>query len=149
MIDHDFKTLDRQQADLPAHLKKRQTGNETELSGLDQAFNKVIHVDLIDIDHHGPDASARAILGITDDTRTFSRLAVMADDRIESVATTIWHHWCQPYGNPETIRSNRGKVWTSKLESRINNIGPLEPKITCQSEKENFNPEIRQQWQQS
>ncbi len=47
------------------------------------------------------------------------------------------------------IRSNRGKVWTSKLECRINNLGPLEPKITCRSEKENFNPEIRQQWQQS
>jgi hypothetical protein len=73
----------------------------------------------------------------------------MADDQIDSVATTIWHHWCQPYGNPETIRSNRGQVWTSKLESRINNLGPLEPKITCRSEKENFNPEIRQQWQQS
>jgi hypothetical protein len=73
----------------------------------------------------------------------------MADDRIDSVATTIWHHWCQPYGNPETIRSNRGKVWTSKLESRINSLGPLELKITCRSEKENFNPEIRQQWHQS
>jgi hypothetical protein len=35
------------------------------------------------------------------------------------------------------------------LESRINNLGPLEPKITCRSEKESFNPEIRQQWQQS
>ncbi len=89
MIDHDFKMLDRQKADLPAHLKKNQTGNETELSGLDQAFNKVIHVDLIDIDHHGPDASARAILSITDDTRTFSPLTVLADDQMDSVATTI------------------------------------------------------------
>ncbi len=35
------------------------------------------------------------------------------------------------------------------MESRINNLGPLEPKITCRSEKENFNPEIRQQRQQS
>jgi hypothetical protein len=35
------------------------------------------------------------------------------------------------------------------LESRINNLRPLEPKITCRSEKENFNPEIRQQWHQS
>ena len=106
-------------------------------------------MDLIDIDHNSPDASARAILSITDDTRTLTWLAVLADDRIDSVATTIWHQWCQPYGNPEMIRSNRGKVWTSKLESRINNLGPLEPKITCRSEKENFNPEIRQQWQQS
>jgi hypothetical protein len=106
-------------------------------------------VDLIDVNHNGPNASARAILSITDDTRTFTRLAVLTDDKIDSVATTIWHLWCQPYGNPETIRSNRGKVWTSKLESRINNLGLLEPKITCQSEKENFNPEIRQHWQQS
>jgi hypothetical protein len=149
MIDHDFKTLDRQKADLPEHLKKRQTRNEPELSGQDQAFNKVIHVDLIDIDHSGSDSSARAILSITDDTRTLTWLAVLADNRIDSVATTIWHHWCQPYGNPETIRSDRGKVWTSKLESRINNLGPLEPKITCRSERESFNPEIRQQWQQS
>jgi hypothetical protein len=149
MIDHDFKTLDRQKADLPDHLKKRQTRNEPELSGRDQAFNKVIHVDLIDIDHSGSNTAARAILSITDHTRTLTWLTVLADDRIDSVATTIWHHWCQPYGNPETIRSNRGKVWTSKLESRINNLGPLEPKITCRSEKESFNPEIRQQWQQS
>jgi hypothetical protein len=149
MIDHDFKTLDRQKADLPDHLKKGQIRNEPELSRLDQEFNKVIHVDLIDIDHSSSNASARAILSITDDTRTLTWLAVLADDRIDSVATTIWHHWCQPYGNPETIRSNRGKVWTSKLESRINNLGPLEPKITCRSEKESFNPEIRQQWQQS
>jgi hypothetical protein len=148
MIDHNFKTLDRQKADLPYSLKKRQIGNEPELSGLDQAFNKVIHVDLIDVNHHGPDASARAILSITDNTRTFTRLAVLADDKIDSVATTIWHHWCQPYGDPETILSNQGKVWTSKLEHRINNLRPLEPKIICRSEKEIFNPEIRQQWQQ-
>ena len=106
MIDHDFKTLDRQKADLPDHLKKKQTRNEPELSGRDQAFNKVIHVDLIDIDHSSSNASARAILSITDDTRTLTWLAVLADDRIDSVATTIWHQWCQPYGNPETIRSN-------------------------------------------
>ncbi len=149
MIDHDFKTLDRQKADLPDSLQKSQIENEPKLSGLDQAFNKIIHVDLIDANHHGPNASARAILSITDNTRTFTRLAVLTDDKIDSVATTIWHHWCQPYGNPETILSNRGKVWTSKLENRINNLKPFEPKITCRSEKETFNPEIRQQWQQS
>jgi len=99
-------------------------------------------VDLIDANHHGPDASAQAILSITDHTRTFTRLAVLADDKIDSVATTIWHHWCQPYGNPESILSNRGKVWTSKLESRINNLRLLEPKIICRSKKETFNPEI-------
>ncbi len=68
MIDHDFKTLDRQKADLPYSLKKRQIRNEPELSGLDQAFNKVIHVDLFDVNHHGPNTPARAILSITDNT---------------------------------------------------------------------------------
>jgi hypothetical protein len=106
-------------------------------------------VDLINANHHGPNASARAILSITDDTRTFNRLAVLADDKIDSTAAAIWHHWCQPYGNPETILSNRGKVWTSKLEHRINNFNPLERKITCRSKKETFNPEVQQQWQQS
>ena len=64
------------------------------------------------------------------------------------MATTIWHHWCQPYGNLVTIKSNKGKVWTSKLESRINNLKQIGPKITCRSEKETFYPEIRQQWEQ-
>ena len=64
------------------------------------------------------------------------------------MATTIWYHCCQPYGNPVTIRSNKGKVWTSQLESRINNLNKIGPKITCRSEKETFYPEIRQQWEQ-
>ncbi len=68
MIDQDFKMLDRQKADLPYSLKKSQIENKSELSGLDHAFNKVIHVDLIDANHHSPDASARAILSITDHT---------------------------------------------------------------------------------
>ena len=99
-------------------------------------------MDLIDANYPTPDASMPAILSITDHTRTFTRLAVLADDKINSVATTIWHHWCQPYGNPVTIRSNKGKVWTSKLESRINNLNRIGPKITCRSEKETFYPEI-------
>jgi len=105
MIEHDFKIQDRQKADLPDCLKKRQIEEERENSGQNQAFNKVIHVDLIDANPHGPNVSDRAILSITDDTRTFSRVAVLADDKIDSIAAAIWHHWCQPYGNPETILS--------------------------------------------
>jgi hypothetical protein len=40
-------------------------------------------------------------------------------------------------------------VWTSKLESRINSFTPSGSKIRCRSEKEPFNQEIREQWQQS
>jgi hypothetical protein len=149
MIEHDFEIRDRQKADLPDFLKKRQFEEERENSGRNQAFNQVIHVDLINADHHSPNASTRAILSIMDNTRTCTRLAVLADDKIDSTAATIWHHWCQPYGIPETILSNRGKVWTSKLEHRITNLLPLEQKITCRSEKETFNPEVRRQWQQS
>jgi hypothetical protein len=145
MIDHDFQTRDRQEADLPYVLKKSQIKHESELN---QAFTEIIHVDLIEDNSMTPDASASTILSITDHTRTFTRLTVLADDKINSVATTIWHHWCQPYGNPITIRPNKGKVWTSKLESRINYLKQIGPKITCRSEKETFHPEIRQQWEQ-
>ena len=59
-----------------------------------------------------------------------------------------WHQWCLPYGNPTTIKSNTGKVWTSKLESRLSKLNQNGPKITCRSEKETFFPEIQQHWKQ-
>jgi hypothetical protein len=149
MIEHDFEIRDRQKVDLPDFLKKRQIEEGREISGQDQAFNKVIHVDLIKADPHSTTVPDQAILSITDDTRTFSQVAVLTDDKIDSIAAAIWHHWCQAYGNPETILSNQGKVWTSKLGSRINKFMPLEQKISCRSEKEIFNPEVRQHWQQS
>jgi hypothetical protein len=145
MIDHDFQTKNRQKADLPQILKNSQIKHGSEP---DPAFNEVIHVDLIKADSVISDASASTILSITDHTRTFTRLAVLADDKIDSVATTIWQHWCQPYGNPVIIRSSNGKVWTSKLESRLNNLNKAGPKIICRSEKETFFLEIRQQWEQ-
>jgi hypothetical protein len=148
MIEHDFEIQDRQKADLPDFLKERQIEEGREISGRDQAFNKVIHVDLINANLH-PEASDLTILSITDDTRTFSQVAVLANDKIDSTAAAIWHHWCQPYGPPEMILSNQGKVWTSKLESRINNFMPWGQKINCQSEKDSFNQEVQQQWQQS
>ncbi len=94
MIDHDFQTRDRQKADLPNVLKKSQLKHETKLG---PAFNEVIHVDLIEANSMTLDGSTSSILSITDHTRTFTRLAVLADDKINSVASTIWHHWCQPY----------------------------------------------------
>jgi hypothetical protein len=106
-------------------------------------------VDLINADPHGTKASNQTIISITDDTCSFSQITIPTDNKIDPIAATIWHHWCLPYGTPETILANQGKVWTSKLESRINNFMPLETKINCRSEKEIFNQEIRQQWQQS
>jgi len=149
MIEHDFEIQNRQKVDLPDFLKKRQTEEGRGISGPNQAFNKVIHVDLIKIDPHSTTVPDQAILSITDDTRTFSQVAVLTDDKIDSIAATIWHHWCQYYGNPETILSNQGKVWTSKLESRINSCTPPGSKIRCRSEKKPFNPEVREQWRQS
>jgi hypothetical protein len=100
----------------------------------------------VDLIQRVPD---QAILSITDDTRTFSQVAVLTDDKTNSIAAAIWHHWCQYYGDPETILANQGKVWTSKLESRINSFTPPGSKIHCRSEKKPFNPEVREQWQQS
>jgi hypothetical protein len=140
MIEHDFQTRDRQKANLPPNLKTGQITNE---SKPDSTFNDVIHVDLIKTDSVGS-----AILSITDHTRTLTRLAVLTDDKIDSVATSIWHQWCLPYGNPTTIKSNTGKVWTSKLENRLSKLNQDGPKIICRSEKETFFPEIQQQWRQ-
>jgi hypothetical protein len=103
-------------------------------------------VDLINTNIHRPEVS---ILSITDDTRTINQFAVLNDNKIDSAAAAIWHHWCQPYGPPETILFNQGKVWTSKLESRINNFMLLEQRINCRSGKDTFNQEVQQQWQQS
>jgi hypothetical protein len=86
---------------------------------------------------------------ITDDSRTFSTSAVLSDSRIDSTVSAIWNYWCQPYVLPETILFKQGKVQTSKLESRINELITLEQKINCQNRKDTFNPEIEQQWQQN
>jgi hypothetical protein len=73
----------------------------------------------------------------------------MANREIDSTVSAIWHLWCQPYGPPETIMFNQGKVQTSKLESRINDFMPLTKKIRCRNQKDTFNHEIQQQWRQN
>ncbi len=106
MIEHDFEIQDRQKADLSDFLKKRQSKEGRENPGPDQAFNKVIHVDLINAKIHRPEVPDITILSITDDTCTFNQVAILNDNKIDSAAAAIWHHWCQPYGPPETILFN-------------------------------------------
>ncbi len=114
MIDHDFEIQDQQKADLLKSLKKDQIEEGRESPRQDRAVNKIIHVDLINANPHRPGDSNLTILSITDDTRTLNQLTVLNNNRIDSTAAAIWQHWCQPYGPPETILSNQGKVWTSK-----------------------------------
>jgi hypothetical protein len=149
MIDHNFKIEDRQIADLPDFLKKRQMCEGQEDTKPNRVFNKVIHVDLINGDTDSKVTSGKTILSITDDTRTFTQVAVIMNSEIDSTVSAIWHLWCQPYGSPETIMFNQGKVQTSKLETRINNFMPLAEKIMCRSQKDTFNQEIQQQWRQN
>jgi hypothetical protein len=89
MIEHDFEIRDRQKADLPDFLKKRQLEERRENSGQNQAFNKVIHVDLINANSHGTKASNQTIISITDDTRSFSQITIPTDDKIDSIAATF------------------------------------------------------------
>jgi hypothetical protein len=134
---------------LPDFLKKKQTLEKPRCLNQDQAFNKTIHVDMIDTPTNLSEVSGKTILSITDDTRTFTQVTVIADSGIDSMASAIWNYWCQPYGPPETILFNQGKVRTSKLESRINELIPLEQRISCRSRKDTFNQEIQQQWWQN
>ncbi len=110
MTEHDFEVQDRQKSDLPDFLKKTQTLEEPRCLDQDQAFNKTIHVDLIHTTTNPNEASGQSILSITDDTNTFTQVAVLADCGIDSTASAIWNYWCQPYGPPETILFNQGKV---------------------------------------
>ncbi len=96
MIDHDFKIQDRQKADLPDFLKKRQMCERQEDTKQNRAFNKVIHVDLINADTNSNVTSSKTILSITDDTRTFTQVAIIANGGIDSTVSAIWHLWCQP-----------------------------------------------------
>jgi hypothetical protein len=148
MNEHDFEIQDRQKSDLPDFLKKKQKLEEPRRLDQDQAFNKTIHVDLINTQTNPDKVSGKTIISITDDSKTFSTSAVLSNSRIDSMVSAIWNQWCQPYGLPETILFKQGKVQTSKLESRINELVPLEQKISCRSRKDTFNPEIEQQWQQ-
>ncbi len=148
MIDHDFKVQDRQKADLPDFLKKRQVWEEQKDPDQKRAFNKVIHVDLIKADNDSNEISGQTLLSITDDTRTFTQVAVITNSGIDSTASAIWHLWCQPYGPPEKIMLNQGKVQTSKLENWINNFMPLAQRISCRSSKDTFNQDMQQQWLQ-
>jgi hypothetical protein len=144
MTKHDFELQDRQSSDLPDSLKKKQTPEKPRCP--DQDFNKTIHVDLIDIPTNLGKAPGETILSITDNSRTFSKLAIIPDSGLDSTVSAIYHYWCQHYGLPETILFNQGKVQTSRLESRINELIPLEQKINCRSRKDVFNQEIEQQW---
>jgi hypothetical protein len=149
MNDHDFEVKDRQQSDLPDFRRKKQNLEEPRRLGQDQAFNKTIHVDLINTQTDPGKAPGKTIISITDDSRTFSASAVLPDSRIDSTVSAIWRYWCKPYGFPETIHFKQGKVQTSKLESRINELTPLEQKISCRSRKNTFNLEIEQQPRQN
>jgi hypothetical protein len=148
MTEHDFEVQDRQKSDLPNFLKKQQKQEPRRLDH-NQTFNRTIHVDLIDIQTDTDKSPGKTILSITDDSRTFSKSAVLSDSGIDSTVSAIWNYWCQPFGFPETIFFKQGKVQTSKLESRINELIPLKRKISCQSRKYIFNLEIEQQWQQN
>jgi hypothetical protein len=91
-------------------------------------------------------APGKTILSLTDCSRNFCKLAVIPDSGLDSTVSAIYHYWCQPYGLPETIVFNQGKVQTSRLESRINVLTPPGKTVNCRSNTEAFNKEVEQQW---
>jgi hypothetical protein len=145
MNKHEFEIKDKQRSNLPDFLK---TGQNTATPGrVSQiiAFNKIVHINTIGT-HNKQD---QTIITITDDLRTFSRSAVITDSSPNSTISAIWNYWCKPYGYPETISFKQGKVQTSKLEKMINDLAPLEHRVSCRSRNDTFNTEVEQQWQQS
>jgi len=110
-----------------------------------QDFQQERHVDTIDT-HTKP---GKTIISIMDDSRTFATSAVIPDSRPDLAVSAICNYWCKPYGFPETISFKQGKVQTSRLGKRINDLAPIGHKISCWSRQNTFNTEIEQQWQQN
>ncbi len=145
MSEHEFKIRDKQESDLPDFLKRGPTNTTQVRASQPITFNKTAHVDTIRTNNK----TENAILTIMDDSRTFSTSAVITDSSPTSTITALWNHWFKPYGYPETISFKQGKVQTSKLEKRINNLAPLKQRVTCRSRSDTFNTEVEQQWQQN
>jgi len=145
MNNHDFEIKDRQRSDLPEFLRKGQTMVEPRHISRTKNGSKIVHVD--EISTHTK--LGKTIISITYDSQTFSTSAVIPDSNPDSTISAIWIHWCKPYGFPETISFKQGKVQTSKLEKMINDLTPLEQKVSCRSRKDTFNTEIERQWQQN
>ncbi len=145
MNEHDFETKDRRGSDLPSFLKKGQNLETPGLTSQDKAFSRNVHVDLIDTQAY----AGESIISITNDSQTFATTAVIPDSGLDSIILAIWKYWCEPFGLPEIISFKQGKVLTSKLEKRFNDLAPLKQRISCQSRKDTFNKEIEHQWQQN
>jgi hypothetical protein len=145
MNDHDFEIKDRQRSDLPDFLRKGHNMGESGHTSPTKTCNKIVHIDTINT-HTKP---GKTIICIKDDSRTFSTSAVIPDGGPDSMISAICNYWCKPYGWPETISFKQGKVQTSKLEKMINDLAPLEQRVSCRSRTNTFNREIEQQWQQN
>jgi hypothetical protein len=130
---------------LPSFLKKSQNLEMPEPTSQDKAFSGNINVDLINT-HAYP---GETIISITNDSQTFTTAAVIPDSGLDSIISAVWKYWCKPFGLPVIISFNQGKVQTSKLEKRFNDLAPLKQKINCRSRKDTFNKEIKHQWQQN
>ncbi len=66
-------------------------------------------MDLINANSPDTEVYDQTIISITDDTRSFSQIAVLTNNKIDSMAAAIWHHWCLPYGTPEMILANQAR----------------------------------------
>jgi hypothetical protein len=108
-------------------LKKSQSLESPEPTSQDKAFSGNIHVDLINT-HAYP---GKTIISITNDSQTFATSAVIPDSGLDSITEAVWNYWCEPFGLLEIISFKQGKVQSSKLEKRINDLAPIKQRISC------------------
>jgi hypothetical protein len=142
MSKQDFDIRNRQKSNLPDFLKMGQANTLQTHAGNTTNFNKAIHVDSFS-------TLRKVIITITDDSKAFSVSTIATDNSATSTITALKNHWFRTYGYPETISFKQGKVQASKLERRINDLAPLEQKVTCKSRMNTFNTEVEQQWTQN
>jgi len=79
----------------------------------------------------------------------FSVATIITDSNTALTVTALQEYWFKRYRYPTTIFFKQGKVQTSKLETRINSMAPLEQRVTCRTWNNVLNTEMEQQWRQN
>jgi hypothetical protein len=144
MSEHEFELKDKQKSNLPEFLKKGKNDTTKIRASQPVTFNKTVHVDTI-----GTNTSPTTIITIMDDSRTFSKSAVIQNNSTTAMTNALRDYWFKPYGYPKTISFKQGKAQTSKCEKAINDVAPLKQRVICKTRKDTFNTEVEQQWQQN
>jgi hypothetical protein len=134
MSEQNFLTKNRQNADIPQHLKQwlQNQGDMQHINNLH--FNKTIHVDTF----QGATEESPSIVTITNETTAYSVSTIAEVKNNDTLLQTLKPQWFSKFGFPGRILFKEGKVKVSQLEKKM---APITTTVTCKSRPCTFNTE--------